>query len=321
MASFMADLRFALRNVVRQPGSSIVVAVTLALGLGLNATTLGMIDALFLRPFQFRDYDRLVVLSETVRGSSERESVAPANFLDWRADARSFERLAGWQWWQSSLTGGDVPERVQGFRVSPGFFELLGIQPASGRFFATDEGQQGNHRRIVLGDGFWRRRFGGNPGVVGTDIQVNGEPYMVVGIAPPRFAFPVGAEMWAPLAFTPDAARDRETRTLTIAGKLRPGDSLTAARAEMEASAAISSSSIRRRTVAEGLRSRPCPPPSAKAGRDQSLPSSRRQVCSSCSSHARTSQVSSWREASIGRPSWPSGPLWGQAECGSSGSS
>jgi len=234
MAAFMADFRFALRNVVRQPGSSIVVALTLALGLGLNATTLGMVDALFLRPFQFRDYDRLVVLSETVRGSSERESVAPANFLDWRTDARRFERLAAWQWWQSTLTAGNLPERVQGFHVSPGFFELLGIQPASGRFFTTDEDQPGNHRRIVLGNGLWRRRFGGNPGVVGTDIHVNGEPYMVVGIAPPRFAFPVGAEMWAPLAFTPDAARERETRTLTIVGTLRPGDSLTAAQAEME---------------------------------------------------------------------------------------
>ena len=234
VSSFMSDLRQALRALRKQAGLSAVVAVTLALGLGINATVLGMMDALLLRPFQFRDADRLVVVWEQVRGGSDREQVARANFLDWRAQARSIEQLSAWDWLDATLTGrGGEPERVQGFRVSPGFFELLGITPALGRTFAPDDEQLGNHRRVIIADGLWKRRFGAEPAIIGTDILVDGQPHTVVGIAPQHFSFPVGSELWVPLALTSAQASDRRTRPLTVAGKLPEGQSLATAQAEM----------------------------------------------------------------------------------------
>jgi putative ABC transport system permease protein len=234
MSSVGADVKYAVRAIRKRPGASLVVAFTLALGLGVNATVLGMMDALLLRPFQFRDYPRLVVLWETVRGASEREAVAPANFFDWQAHAQSVEQLAAWAWLDATLSGRGEPERVQGFRVSSGFFELLGIVPSLGRTFTRDDERLGSHRRVVLGDGLWKRRFGADPAIVGTDIIVDGEAFTVVGVAPLRFAFPVGSELWVPLAFTPARANDREDRSLTVAGRLASGRSLDDAQAEMD---------------------------------------------------------------------------------------
>jgi predicted permease len=234
MSSIVWDLKYALRAIVRQPGRSLAVAVTLALGLGVNATVLGMADALALRPFRFHDYPRLVVLAEVSRGASQQDAVAPANFLDWREQASSFERLVAWEWWDATLAGSGEPERVQGFRVSPGFFELLGVAPTLGRSFTPDEEHPGNDRRAVIGDGLWRRRFGADPDIVGDEVLLDGEPYTIVGIGPKRFAFPVGSEVWVPLAFTPERAADRATRTLSVAGKLAAGRSLADAQAEMD---------------------------------------------------------------------------------------
>jgi putative ABC transport system permease protein len=235
MSSFASDIKHAFRAIRKQPGASFVVALTLALGLGINATVLGLMDALLLRPFQFRDAERIVVLWEAVHGSGDRETVAPANFLDWRAQAHSVERFVAWAWLDATLTGrGGDPERVQGFRVTSGFFELLGIAPARGRTFSPDDEQPGNHRSVVLGDGLWKRRFGADPSIVGTDIIVDGVAHTVIGIAPPDFAFPVGSELWVPLSFTPQQAADRQTRPLTVAARLAPGQSIAGAQAEMD---------------------------------------------------------------------------------------
>jgi putative ABC transport system permease protein len=235
MAAFASDLKFALRAIRKQPGVSIVVAVTLAIGLGVNATVLGMMDAMLLRPFPFRDHERLVVLWEQPFGGMEREQVARANYLDWRRQARTVEQFTAWAWLDATLTGTGDPERVQGFRVSARFFDLLGIAPALGRTFTGDDEQSGNHRRVVLGDGLWKRRFGADPAIVGTDILVDGVAHTVVGVAPPRFAFPVGSELWVPLVFTPAQAADREERPLTVAGRLADGVSVSAAQSEMDA--------------------------------------------------------------------------------------
>jgi putative ABC transport system permease protein len=218
----------------RQPGFSLTVALTLALGLGLNATVLGMMDALLLRPFQFADYERLVVIWESPNGTSERQPVSPANYLDWRRQTSRVERLVAWEGWGATLTGRDEPERLQGFRVAPGFFEVLGVSPVLGRSFASAEEQPGRDRSVVMGDGLWKRRFGGDPGIVGSQIQLDGEAYTLVGIAPPGFDFPVGSQVWAPLAFPPERAADRSSRTLTVLGKLAPGGSLAEAQAELD---------------------------------------------------------------------------------------
>ena len=234
IAETLLDIKYAARTLRRQPGFSLTVALTLALGLGLNATVLGMMDALLLRPFQFADYERLVVIWEAPNGTSERQSVSPANYLDWRQQASHVERLVAWEGWGATLTGRDEPGRLQGFRVSPGFFEVLGVSPALGRSFAPGEAQPGHDRRVIIGDGLWKRRFGGDPGIVGSQIQLDGESYTLVGIAPPGFDFPVGSQVWAPLAFTAERAADRASRALTVLGKLAPDRSLADAQTELD---------------------------------------------------------------------------------------
>jgi predicted permease len=234
IADTLLDIKYAARTLRRQPGFSLTVALTLALGLGLNATVLGMMDALLLRPFQFADHERLVVIWEAPNGTSDRQAVSPANYLDWRQQASHVERLVAWEGWGATLTGRDEPERLQGFRVSPGFFDVLGVSPGLGRSFAPGEAQPGHDRRVIIGDGLWKRRFGGDPGIVGSQIQLDGEPYTLVGIAPPGFDFPVGSQVWAPLAFTPERAADRARRTLTVLGKLAPDRSLADAQTELD---------------------------------------------------------------------------------------
>ena len=233
MSTLRADLKYAFRVIRTQPVPSIIVALTLAFGLGINATVLGMMDGMLLRPYQFRDYQRLVVLWDTRRDASDKDAVAPANFLDWRRETRRIERLVAWEGWDVTLTGQAEPERVLGFRVSPGFFELISVQPAIGRSFALAEEQPGNDRSVVISDGFWKRRFGSNPSVLGTQILLDGTAHTIVGIAPPGLDFPMATDVWAPLAFPPLHAADRQNRTLTVMGKLAPNASLKDAQAEM----------------------------------------------------------------------------------------
>jgi hypothetical protein len=117
-----------------------------------------MMDALLLRPFQFPDYERLVVVWEAPRRTSERQPVSPANYLDWRRQASSVQPLVAWEGWGATLTGRDEPERLQGFRVSPRFFEVLGVPPVIGRSFTSSEEQPGKDRAVVIGDGLWKRQ-------------------------------------------------------------------------------------------------------------------------------------------------------------------
>jgi putative ABC transport system permease protein len=233
LSDLLFDIRYAARNVLRQPGFAAAVALTLALGLGLNAAVFGMMDALLLRPFQFAEYDRLVVLFETPKDGSARDPVAPATYLDWRRQLSSVDPVVGFEGWGATLGDGDAPERLQGFRVSPGFFETLGIVPQVGRTFAPEEAEPASSHRVIISDGLWQRRFGGDLHVIGSDVILDGVPYAIVGVAPSGFEFPFGADVWAPLAFSPDAAADRRSQSLTVMGKLAPGRTLDDARAEI----------------------------------------------------------------------------------------
>ena len=234
MRTLGLDVKYALRSNLQRPWLAGLIVLTLALGLGANAAVLAMVDALVVRPFPFPDVDRILLLSDSARDSEfRREQVAPANFLDWKRQSNRVQRLSAFSWWDVNLVGRDEPERVQGFRVSADFFPALGVQPALGRGFLADEETPGRHRRAVIGHGLWQRRFGGEPAIVGRTITLDAEPYEVVGIAPQGFDFPMGAEVWAPLAFDATAAAERTNRPLTVIGRLAPGASLEEARAEM----------------------------------------------------------------------------------------
>jgi len=234
MRTTIMDLRHGARSLRKRPAVTAVVALTLALGLGANATVFNIIDVLVLRPFPLPDVDRILLLAETgPRMEFREETVSPANFLDWRERADTIRHLSAMQYWDANLIAMQDPERVQGYLVSSGLFDALGVQPALGRGFVRDDETQGRHRVVVIGDGLWKRRFGGDPAIVGKGVTVDGEPYQVIGVAPPRFDFPDGSELWAPLSFDAAARTQRDSRFLTVIGRLAAGRNESDAAAQM----------------------------------------------------------------------------------------
>jgi putative ABC transport system permease protein len=236
MRTFFHDMRLGVRGFRSQPLASSVIVATFALGLGVNAAIFNMFDALLMHPFSIRSVDRLVMLSEnSPEETAPQESVSPASFIDWRKQADAFDLMASFDWADRNLAGAREPERVAGFRVSADLFPLVEVTPALGGFFTADDEVVGHDRKIVLGDQLWRRRFGSDPTVVGRVIRLDGEPYVVVGVAPAGFNFPEGAELWTPLAFDAKEAANRTGRYLTTLARLRPGRTIEEARAEMTA--------------------------------------------------------------------------------------
>ena len=230
------ESRHAFRALLKRPAMTAAVVVTLALGLGANAAIFGVIDALVLRPFPMPDVDRLVMPVETIPNQEfRRETVAPADYLDWRREAGqgALAKMAALQWWDASLAGQDAPERVQGFLVSADFFSVMGVQPVIGRAFLPEEETVGNEHRVLLSDQLWKRRFGGDLSLMGQSILLDGTPSTIVGIMPPGFEFPDGAEVWAPLAFDAKMAANRSSRFLTVIGRLAPGRTLQDAQAQL----------------------------------------------------------------------------------------
>jgi putative ABC transport system permease protein len=235
MKSWLKDVQYGWRSLRKRPLVTLTVASTLALGLGANAAIFNVIDCLVLRPFPFADPGRIVMLAESGPGLEfKKGSVSPGNFLDWRSQARSLKTLTATAWWDANLFEKSDPERVQGAFVSSGFFDVLGLRPALGRGFVRDDETFGRHRVVVIGDALWHRRFGGDPSVVGRSITIDGQPFEVIGIAPPRFQFPDGASLWAPLAFDPGILPRRNARYLTVVGHLAPGRTIAEAASEMD---------------------------------------------------------------------------------------
>lgn len=235
MRTLLLDLRYAWRSLVKRPATSAIIVATLALGLGTNAAIFGLIDALVLRPFPLPDLDRIAFILQTRPGDGigTQETVAPANFVDWKKQADVFDRLAAVESWDVNLAGVDEPERVPGVFVSADFFAVLGVQPALGRGFQDDEEVHGRHRRAVLSHTLWQRRFGSDPRILGKPVLLDTEAYEIVGVAPRGFDFPQGSQIWAPLAMTPEVAANRRTRYLTVLGRLAPGRTLEDAQVQM----------------------------------------------------------------------------------------
>jgi putative ABC transport system permease protein len=234
MQTLALELRYALRSILNRPAMSAIVVVTLALGLGANAAVFSNIDSLVLRPFTMRDADRVALLSYTKSDDLDRrESVSPADFLDMRKQSGVFEHLAAFGWWTANLVGKDEPENVHGFRVTTDFFPVMGVQPLAGRMFLPEDETIGTHRRVVLGHGLWQRRFASDVSIIGRAIEIDGEPYDVIGIAPPAFDFPMGSQLWAPLTFDAETSANRRTLYLRVVGRLAPGRTLDDAKAQM----------------------------------------------------------------------------------------
>ncbi|HET7694860.1 MAG TPA: ABC transporter permease [Vicinamibacterales bacterium] len=239
MRIFIKDVTHAWRALFKRPLLTLTVAATLALGLGANAAIFNLIDRLVLRPFPAIDPDNVVMIAETgPRLQYRRETTSPANFLDWRRSADTVTHMTAMVWWDANVVERDDPERLQGAQVSAEFFDALGVRPALGRGFVRDDETFGRHHVVVLSDALWKRRFDGDPAVLGRSMLIDGDPHQIVGVAPPRFGFPDGAEVWAPLAFDPKEAPRRDSRYLTVIGRVRPGMTFEAVDTQMKVIAA-----------------------------------------------------------------------------------
>ena len=237
MDAVIQDLRFALRSLLRSPGFTLVAVLTLALGIGANTALFSVIDAALLRPLPYPEPDRLVrVYSTSAHG--EDWSASPADFFDWRAMARSFTGLAAVNGNSMALSGEGPAERLQGLQVTEDFFRVLGVAPVLGRAFTPEEMTTGRDHEVVLADALWRSRFGADPGIVGRSIRLGGEPYQVVGVMPPGFAYPGDAALWTPMSFQPDLRAMRGGHYLGVVGRLRDGVTAPGASSEMATVAA-----------------------------------------------------------------------------------
>jgi predicted permease len=245
------DLRFAARGLLRTPGFTAVALLAIGLGIGANSAIFSVVSAVLLRPLPYHQPDQLVTVLHDAPELPERlrrqGPVSPADYLDWRAQNHVFERMAAVQagpgdaGLSATITGQGVPEAVTAMSVTADLFPLLGVQPALGRAFLTGEDQPGAAAVAVIGDGLWRRRFGGDPALVGRTIVLGGKSVTVVGVMPPGFQFApfwfTQAELWLPLVLgdpSHNRLADRDGRSLRVFARLRPGVSRDQAQAEMD---------------------------------------------------------------------------------------
>ncbi|HSL81290.1 MAG TPA: ABC transporter permease, partial [Thermoanaerobaculia bacterium] len=239
MSSLLHDLRFALRGFRRSPGLTGAAVVALGLGVGATAAVYSVVDAVLLDPLPYpKPYELVALIDSNPEAGFPRFSTAPPDFADWRLQARSFEEMAAFT--RANLTldaPGEDPERVAGAFVTHGFLEALGVEPAHGRAFRPQEDRPGGEAVAVLGEDLWRRRFGGDAGIVGRSVTIGGEARRVVGVMPEGFEFPSEAELWLPLALE-ISDEQRGSHWLAVVGRLREGTSLEAAQTEMTAVAA-----------------------------------------------------------------------------------
>ncbi len=229
----LKDVRYGARNLLRNPGFTVVAILTLALGIGANTAIFSVVNALLLRPLAYKDADRLVTVLHNGAGP-----VATANYIDWRDRSHSFEAMGAADYWSPNLLDSDPPEHLYGLKVTQNLLPLLGIQPLLGRLFAVGEDQEGAEREAILSYGLWQRHFNGDPKLLGKSITLNGQAYTVVGVMPAEFKFApfwaTHAELWVPDAFG-NTIHDRGGNHLRVFARLKPGVSLAQARADMAA--------------------------------------------------------------------------------------
>jgi putative ABC transport system permease protein len=231
MDGLLLDLRIALRSLARTPAVAAATVIALALGVGSSAAIYAFVDKLVLRPFTF-PMERLAMVTET-SGTWDRHEVSAGLFEDWRSRSRSFERLSAYSWWSTNLTGVREPENLLGYRVTPDLFETLGVRPFLGRDFVAEESQPGRSHVALLAYDLWKRRFDGDPGIVGRSAVLDGESYTVVGVMPAEFRFPKAVQLWVPLVLTQAMLEQRGDHDLLCVGKLRPGATVASAQSEL----------------------------------------------------------------------------------------
>jgi putative ABC transport system permease protein len=236
MESFIQDLRFGVRILMKNRGFTLIAVLTLALGIGANTAIFSIVNGVLLKPLPYDEPDRLVWLSEYTVNSGEGALSYP-NFADWRAQNRVFEKIGVYNDGDYNLTGGVEAERLRAAQMSADLFAALRVNAALGRVYTNDEDKPGASPVVVLSQGLWQRRFGGDPNIVGRTITLNDRGYTVVGVMPQGFAFPARVEMWVPVGPFSDQElwklRANHPGLYAVA-RLKPGVTIEQARADMK---------------------------------------------------------------------------------------
>ncbi|HLN03722.1 MAG TPA: ABC transporter permease [Bryobacteraceae bacterium] len=232
-----AELRQSLRGLRRNPGLTVLATLMLALGMGASTAVFSIFYSALLRPLPFRDSDRLVQISETrlARGI-DRASFSEANFWDVRSRNRSFVEVGTYHYGEANLTGDGPSERVTASFVSTGFFRALGVSPVLGRDFSYEESRDGMNHVAILGNQFWRSRFGGDANILGRTMRLNDHAYTVIGVLPPGEPW-INGQLYIPIVYHADA--DRGSWEFAVIGRLAPRVTVEAAQADLRQIAAV----------------------------------------------------------------------------------
>ena len=234
MRNLLQDIRYGLRILWKSPGFALVTILALAIGIGANTAIFSIVNGVLLRPLPFKTADRLVFLSEWSQQVPDM-SVSYPNYQDWRDQSTVFEQLAAFRSAGYILTGAGDPERLTAREVSASFFPALGVTPALGRNFSSDEDKPGANRTVILSYGLWQRRFGGNPNIIGQAITLNNQSYTVVGVLPQTFEWQAPVDLFVPIETGLGA--DLQVRDdhpgIYLIGTLKDGVTVEQARAEL----------------------------------------------------------------------------------------
>src|SRR6185295_12937653 len=232
MSSLGQDFRYGVRMLFKNRSTTAIAVAALALGIGANTAIFSVVNTVLLAPLPYHEPDRIVTLLNRGTGPA-----SPADFIDWRAQARSFERMGAAEGWFANLTGRERPEQILGLHLSEDTFLLLGVAPLMGRTLLPEDFRPGREQVVVLSHRLLQRRFNADPGMLGQKLLLDGEAHTVIGVMPPKFRFTpfwiTQAEMWAPLPLANRSA-DRDGHSLRPFARLKPGVSREQAQAEMD---------------------------------------------------------------------------------------
>ena len=244
MNTLFQDLRYALRTFVKSPGFTAVALATLALGIGANTAIFSVVNAVILNPLPFREPDRLVrVTADLSRQGVKDLGLSGLELFDYRDRSGLFEEISGLCPLDANITGGNRPERAEVLLTDVNYFDMLGVRPQLGRFFEKSDYQPGIAEVAVISDGWWRRRYGADPGVVGKKLRLDDDLYTIIGVAPPDFRHPgrsieTDVEVWAPSGWSASPFPAKPSRTAYFLqgalGRLKPGITPKAAQARLE---------------------------------------------------------------------------------------
>lgn len=237
MAGWAQDIRYALRQLRKNPAFAAVAAITLALGIGANTAIFSVVNGVLLKPLPYKAADRLVRVWHVPPSKSfpgiPTFAVSAANFVDWQNQNHVFDQMTIFSYRSFTVTGGGKPEQVDAAAVSATFFPLLAVEPLLGRTLLPEEDQQGKANVVVLSYRFWREHFGSNAGIVGHNINLDGQTFLVAGVMPRDFRAPDYAQVWTPLAWTDKERAVRGEHHYIVMARLKSGVDLKQAQAEM----------------------------------------------------------------------------------------